>query len=75
LKEKSSIEKKQFLNLGRLNQLEFTVLDILNDIVIFKPLFLVLKSTRLVKNYKVYSILKEDLLEKLQIQKIVKLMY
>ena len=57
-----------------INQLKFTILDILNDIIYMKPLFLLFKKTSLVKNYDKYNILKKDLLEKLQIQKIVKQM-
>ena len=54
--------------------MKFTVLDILNDIIWFKPVFLFFKTTRLVKNYNQYNILKKDLLERLQIQKIVEQM-
>ena len=52
--------------------MEFTVLDILNDILYIKPIFLLFKRTRLVKNYDQYNNLKKDLLDNLQIQKIMK---
>jgi len=47
--------------------LDFTTLDILNDLYLFKPIFYLFKKTRLVKNYRAYNALKYDLLEKLQI--------
>ena len=57
-----------------LNYLEFTTLDILNDVTFLKPIFYIFKSTRLVKNYLIFNSLKEDILEKLQIQKMMKQM-
>lgn len=58
----------------KLDYLEFTTLDILNDMVLIKPLFYLLKKTRFVNNYQMFNNLKQDILEKLQIQKIVKQM-
>lgn len=52
-------------------KMRFTIVDILNDIIWFKPIFLLFKTTRLARNYDQYNILKKDLLERLQIQKIV----
>ena len=61
-------------NSDKLDYMEFTVLDILNDIKWIKPLFLLFKKTRLVKNYDQYNALKKDLLERLQIEKITEQM-
>jgi len=57
--------------LDKLDELEFTILDILADVPFIRPFFLIFKKTRLVKHYKIYNVFKKDLLEKLQIQKIV----
>jgi len=54
-----------------MDELEFKILDVLNDIPFIKPVFLLLKKTRLVEHYRTYNTLKQDLLDKLQIQKIV----
>jgi len=44
--------------LNKLEYLEFTVLDIVNDLLGMKPIFYLFKNTRLVKNYDVYNALK-----------------
>jgi len=58
---------KYLFNKNKLDYLEFTTLDILNDLIPLKPIFYLLRGTRLVKNYKIFNSLKEDLMEKLQI--------
>jgi len=50
-----------------MDELEFKILDILNDVSFIKPLFFLLKRTGLVKHYEIYNKLKQDLLEKMQI--------
>jgi len=52
-------------NLEKLDELEFTILDTLNDIVFIRPIFLLFRSTSLVKHHETYNSLKRDLLEKL----------
>ena len=43
--------KNAITDSDKLDQMEFTVLDIMNDIFWVKPFFILLKKTRLVKNY------------------------